>query len=338
MRVYSKFSLFLMENYAALLIATSCAPGRNRSPDAGVDEADGDHFASARCKRAQEQAPQRPPRCAPSIGPYTAEHRRDLAPSAQHAADLTGRSQKIRRQTLDSDGMILTDYGVDEIAHSMVVDKMAPIPGPGATAKRHHARRRRDDRPRECWRRLVCSGTEELGAGRMGAERLLHEMLFSPSLLLSQRERVRLRLGIAIFTIHPLCIRGLHLELCQRIRRRQHHKAGSVQEICRVIVIHAVEDEIVLFLALTVRAEVAGPRATRSDARSHSRGELCDKDPVPPVQRGVIDGLPRYRLTQRASCVCSNGGVLLTTTGADAARLQPDRRVQQLREVQVQML
>jgi hypothetical protein len=64
-------------------------------------------------------------------------------------------------------------------------------------------------------------------------------------------------------------VTGLKVELGESIGRRAHHEAGAVEKVDQVcIVVDAVENEVVLFCALSIGYEIAGPASARPSAVS----------------------------------------------------------------------
>ncbi len=89
-------------------------------------------------------------------------------------------------------------------------------------------------------------------------------------------------------------VAALYFELLQRVRRRPHRIGRAVQEILHVgVVVHAVQNEVVLRDAATIRGEI--PRARHLPEalvrRRNARRQLRDKYIVAPVQRRVVDRL-----------------------------------------------
>ncbi len=96
-------------------------------------------------------------------------------------------------------------------------------------------------------------------------------------------------------------VAGLYLELRQTIRRGLGHKACAVVVVHHVdVVIHAVEDEVVLLRALSIGVEVALARAARALGRHSARRKLRNEDPVAAVKWNVVDGLRVDHLAHRA--------------------------------------
>jgi hypothetical protein len=81
-------------------------------------------------------------------------------------------------------------------------------------------------------------------------------------------------------------VAGLNLEFRQRIRRGLSDEAGSVVEVHHVgIVVHAVENEVILLGALAVGVEIAFALATRALRRDRACCELRYKYPVAAAER-----------------------------------------------------
>ena len=113
---------------------------------------------------------------------------------------------------------------------------------------------------------------------------------------------------------------GVDLELRQRVRWRLDVVAGAVHEVVDVhVVVHAVQDEVVLGGALAVGREVsraaAAGKGVAPQRRSHAGRQLRDIDPVASVERGVVNGVSVHDLTHGCmSHVCSRGGAAVTVT------------------------
>src|ERR1700733_2456307 len=83
----------------------------------------------------------------------------------------------------------------------------------------------------------------------------------------------------------------LKIELSQRIWRRAHDEAGTIEEVDEVgVVVDTIQDEVVLLGTLAVGHKVAGAAAARvAERRGNAGGELGDVHPVTTVERRVVD-------------------------------------------------
>src|ERR1700746_3215752 len=97
-------------------------------------------------------------------------------------------------------------------------------------------------------------------------------------------------------------VAGLQIELRKGIGRRTHDKAGAVQEIDEIrVVVHTIEDEVVLFSALAVCNKIARPAATGiSEWRSHASRQLSNIYPVAAIKGRVVDGFRANDLSHSA--------------------------------------
>ena len=89
-------------------------------------------------------------------------------------------------------------------------------------------------------------------------------------------------------------VAALHLELLQRIRRRPHRIGRAIQEVLHVgVVVHAVQNEVVLRDAAAIRGEIAAARhlAEALVRRRNARRQLRNEHIIASVQRRVVDGL-----------------------------------------------
>src|ERR1700759_1228467 len=94
-------------------------------------------------------------------------------------------------------------------------------------------------------------------------------------------------------------VTGLQTELGESIRGRPDDVARTVQEVHQIrIIVHAVENEIVLLGALTIGDKVSGTRATSILKRRRDAGrQLRDINPVPSIQWCIVDLLGADHLT-----------------------------------------
>ena len=115
-------------------------------------------------------------------------------------------------------------------------------------------------------------------------------------------------------------VAGLHLEFWQSIRRRLRNEASAVVEVHYVgVVVHAIENEVVLFSALSIGLEVAFAAAARTVGNAAPARELRDVDPVAAVQGNAVDGLRAMVWPTELSCVCMSGASVVTVTVSDVA-------------------
>ena len=85
-------------------------------------------------------------------------------------------------------------------------------------------------------------------------------------------------------------VAGLELELGQGIGRRVDDVAGAVGEVHHVgVVVHAVEDEVILFGALAVGVEIAAAATAGAGGQSRAGSQLGNKDPIAAAEGNVID-------------------------------------------------
>src|SRR5450755_2431949 len=98
-------------------------------------------------------------------------------------------------------------------------------------------------------------------------------------------------------------VAGLKAELGECVRGRPHDIAGAVEEINQIgVVVHAIEDEVVLLSTLAVRYEVAAAAAARiSQSGRNTRRQLGDVNPVAAIERCIVDYLCTDNLTDTAA-------------------------------------
>ena len=89
----------------------------------------------------------------------------------------------------------------------------------------------------------------------------------------------------------------LDFELGEGVRRRAHDKARAVQEVHDVVVVvHTVQNEVVLLRTLSVGLEVPFATATGAVRWRCSRGQLRNVDPVTTIEGSVVYNLRGHNL------------------------------------------
>ena len=98
-------------------------------------------------------------------------------------------------------------------------------------------------------------------------------------------------------------VRGLHLELLNRIERRQHYIVGAIQKIHGVgVVINSVQQVVVLCRPIAVGGKGTVFRVAAGIGlwRIHARSQLCQKGEISAIQRQIFNRLLVDHLADRS--------------------------------------